>query len=283
MSPDKKTLQDLYRHGAAALCARPQGALEAKILLLRAAGVSEEVFFANPSSVVSARAEAFFLRLVDRRLAGAPISYLTGTKEFWSISLIVTPGVLVPRPETEILVEKVLELSTRGAETILDVGTGSGNIAIALAKELPRAWIFASDVSERALKTARANALHHRVHHVHFVRSNLFSAFRGTGDRFDFVVSNPPYVSRRDWESLPPEIRDHEPRRALLAGETGLEVISRLVTRAASFLKPGGHLVFEIGDGQREAVLSLFGRRWTEIETAWDLAGKPRVITARRT
>ena len=281
MSP--KTLQDLYHHGASVLCGNPQAALEAKVLLLRAAGVSEEIFFANPSCSVSARAEAFFLRLVDRRLAGAPICYLTGTKEFWSIPLKVTPGVLVPRPETEILVEKVLELSTRGQETILDIGTGSGNIAIALAKELPRAWIFAADVSERALKTARENALRQRVHHVHFVKSNLFSAFRRTGDRFDFVVSNPPYVARKDWEALPPEIRDHEPRRALLAGESGLEVITRLVARAAVFLKPGGHLIFEIGDGQREAVLGLFGRRWTEIETAWDLAGKPRVITARRT
>jgi len=211
-----------------------------------------------------------------------PLSHLTGRKEFWSIPIEVTPSVLVPRPETEGLVEKVLELSTREPERILDVGTGSGCIAIALAKELPRAAIQAVDISERALSVARRNAARHKVKHIEFRRSDLFSAFRGTGAKFDFIVSNPPYVSRAEWEVLPPDVRDFEPRRALLAGESGLELIERLVRRAGTFLRPGGYLVFEIGEGQRDRVLGLFGRRWTEIETAWDLAGKPRVITARR-
>ena len=211
-----------------------------------------------------------------------PLAYLTGVKEFWSIPFNVTPSVLVPRPETEVLVEKVLELSTRESESILDVGTGSGCIAVALAKELPRAHIEAVDISERALRVARRNAALHKAKHVHFHKSDLFSAFRGTGVRFDFVVSNPPYISRGDWDGLPPEVRDFEPRRALLAGESGLEMIERLVRRARTFLRPGGYLIFEIGDGQRDKVLSLFGKRWTEIETAWDLAGMPRVITARR-
>ena len=211
-----------------------------------------------------------------------PLSHLTGTKEFWSIPFEVTPSVLVPRPETEGLVEKVLELSTRESETILDVGTGSGCIAIALARELPRAEVTAVDVSERALRVARRNAARQKVRHIEFGRSDLFSAFRGTGLRFDFVVSNPPYVSREEWEALPADVRDFEPRRALLAGESGLELIERLVRRARTFLKPGGYLIFEIGEGQRDRVLGLFSRRWTEIETAWDLSGKPRVITARR-
>ena len=223
-----------------------------------------------------------FLRLVEKRNKGVPLSYLTGFKEFWSLPLAVSPAVLVPRPETEVLVEKVLELATRESEDILDLGTGSGNIAIALARELPRARIVAADISERALKVARRNAVLLKARRIEFLKSDLFSAFRGTGARFDFIVSNPPYVSRPEWEGLPAEVREFEPRRALLAGDSGLEMISRLVRRAGTYLKPGGYLIFEIGDGQRERVLSLFGRRWTEIETAWDLAGRPRVITARR-
>ncbi len=277
-----KTIQDLFRDGARLLEGRPQSLLEAKVLLIRAARLSEEALFAGTASPLAPRTEAFFLRLVERRRAGVPLSYLTGTKEFWSIPLRVSPSVLIPRPETEVLVEKVLELSSRGPESVLDVGTGSGNIAVALGRELPRARIVASDISRRALAVARSNAALQKVRQVEFVRSNLFSAFRGTGARFDFIVSNPPYVSRRDWEDLPAEIRDFEPRRALLAGESGLEFVERLVRQAATFLRPGGHLIFEIGDGQREDVLALFGRRWTEIETAWDLAGRPRVITARR-
>jgi release factor glutamine methyltransferase len=277
-----KTLLELFRAGAGLLGEGPEALLEAKVLLLRAAAVSEERFLAAPASPCSARTEAFFRRLVARRLAGVPLAYLTGTKEFWSIPFEVSSSVLVPRPETEALVGKVLELSTREGEDIVDVGTGSGCIAIALAKELPRARIRAVDVSDRALRVARRNAARHGTRHIEFLRSDLLSAFRGTGQRFDFVVSNPPYISRGEWAGLPRDVREFEPRRALLAGESGLELIERLVRRAGTFLKPGGHLIFEIGEGQRDKVLGLFGKRWTEIETAWDLAGKPRVITARR-
>ncbi len=277
-----RTLLGLFREGVALLGDRPQAPLEAKVLLLRAAALSESRYLAGPERPCSVRAETAFRRLVARRLDGVPLAQLVGSKEFWSIPFEVSPSVLVPRPETEALVEKVLELSSREDEAIVDVGTGSGCIAVALAKELPRARIHAVDVSERALRVARRNAARHKARQVRFLRSDLLSAFRGTGVRFDFIVSNPPYVSRSEWEALPAEVRDYEPRRALLAGETGLELIERLVRRAATFLRPGGHLIFEIGDGQRDRVLGLFGKRWTEIETAWDLAGKPRVITARR-
>ena len=278
----KTTIGELFHHGAGLLGDRPQAFLEAKVLLLRATRLTEERFLAAPDRPCPPQDEAFFRRLVARRLAGVPLSYLTGTREFWSIPIAVSPSVLVPRPETEGLVEKVLELSTREAERILDVGTGSGCIAIALAKELPRAEITAVDISERALAVARRNAAREKAKSIEFLRSNLFSAFRGTGRKFDFIVSNPPYVSRAEWDELPPDVRDFEPRRALLAGESGLDVIERLVRRAGTFLNPGGYLICEIGEGQRDRVLGLFGRRWTEIETAWDLAGKPRVITARR-
>jgi release factor glutamine methyltransferase len=277
----RRTLLDLYRAGVARLGDRPQAPLEAKVLLLRAATLSETGWLAAPERPCSPRTEAFFGRLVARRLDGAPLAYLTGTKEFWSIPFEVSPSVLVPRPETEALVEKVLELADRGDEAIVDVGTGCGCIAVALAQELPRARIDAVDISERALRVARRNAARHRARQVRFLRSDLLSAFRGTGARFDFIVSNPPYVSRAEWDGLPADVRGFEPRRALLAGESGLELIERLVRRAGAFLKPGGYLIFEIGEGQRDRVLGLFGKRWTEIETAWDLAGKPRVITAR--
>src|SRR5512138_21312 len=151
----KTTLSELFRSGAALLGGRPQAFLEAKVLLLRAARLTEERYLAAPDAPCPPQAEAFFRRLIGRRLAGAPLSHLTGRKEFWSIPFEVSASVLVPRPETEGLVEKVLELSTREAETILDVGTGSGCIAIALAKELPKAAITAVDISERALGVAR--------------------------------------------------------------------------------------------------------------------------------
>jgi len=278
----KTTLSEIFRSGAVLLGDRPQALLEAKVLLLRAARLTEERYLASPDAPCPPQAEAFFRRLIERRLAGAPLSYLTGRKEFWSIPIEVSASVLVPRPETEGLVEKVLELSRREAEAILDVGTGSGCIAIALAKELPRAAITAVDISERALAVARRNAAREKARHIEFLKSNLFAAFRGTGRKFDFIVSNPPYVSRAEWEALPLDVKAFEPKRALFAGESGLDVIERLVRRAGSFLRPGGYLIFEIGEGQREQVLGLFAKRWTEIETAWDLAGKPRVITARR-
>jgi release factor glutamine methyltransferase len=252
------------------------------VLLLRAARLGEERWLAAPDRPCGPQAEAFFRRLVRKRTEGMPLAYLTGTKEFWSIPFEVSPSVLVPRPETEVLVEKVLELSSREEESIVDVGTGSGCIAVALAQELPRARIDAVDISERALAVARRNAARHKARRVRFLRSDLLSAYRCTGARFDFIVSNPPYVSRTVWDGLPDDVRNHEPRRALLAGESGLELIERLVRRAAAFLKLGGYLIFEIGEDQRDRVLGLFGKRWTEIETAWDLAGKPRVITARR-
>jgi release factor glutamine methyltransferase len=277
-----KTLVDLYRSGVALLNDRPQAVLEAKVLLLRAARLTEEKYLAAPDCPCSPKAEAYFQRLVKKRRDGVPLAYLTGVKEFWSIPFEVTPSVLVPRPETEVLVEKVLELASRDNDAILDVGTGSGCIAVALAKELPRAHIQAVDISEWALRVARRNASRHKARHIQFHKSDLFSAFRGTGVRFDFIVSNPPYIPRAEWDGLPPEVRDFEPRRALLSGASGLEMIERLVMRARTYLKPGGYLIFEIGDGQRDKVLSLFGKRWTEIETAWDLAGIPRVITARR-
>lgn len=276
------TLSGLYRKGVELLGGTPEALLESKVLLLEAARISESRFLSAPGAVAGERTIARFLGSLKKRLSGRPLSYITGSKEFWSLDFRVSSSVLIPRPDTEVLVEKVLELSKRTGETIVDVGTGSGNIAVALAKEMPKSAIYAVDISRRALRVAMSNAVRHGIGNIDFRLSNMFWAFRGTGISFDFVVSNPPYISRKDWEALPPDIRDHEPKGALMAGESGLEAIERLIKLSRKYIKPGGYLVFEFGDGQRDDVLKLFGPGWTEIETAWDLAGLPRAITARK-
>lgn len=252
------------------------------MLLLAAAGLPEESFFRSPESPIPRRAENAFFRLVSRRLEGFPLSYLTGTKEFWSLHLAVSPAVLIPRPETESVVEKALELAPAPRPVILDMGTGSGNIAIALARELPEARIYAADCSLRALKIAAANARRLKVRNIRFVPSRLFSAFEGGRRRFDVIVSNPPYVSEEEWKSLPAEIREHEPRRALVPGPTGYEFIRALVLKSPSFLRRGGWLIFETGAGQAEKALSFFDGRWRMTDSARDLAGIPRVVYGRR-
>ncbi len=280
--PPTKTLRELFDEGRALLAGTRDPLLESKVLLLRAARVGEERFLARPDDPVEPRREAFFRKLLEGRRRGVPIAHLTGVKEFWSLPFRVGPSVLIPRPETEMLVERVLALTPTGRESILDVGTGCGCIAVALARERPRARVVASDVSARALAVARANAARHGAAGIEFVRGSLLAPFRRRGDRFDVVVSNPPYIPRPEYEALEDEVRRHEPRRALLGGEDGLDLIRRLARQAPRVLSPGGYLVLEIGDGQRRGALDAFGAGWREIETGWDLAGVPRVITARR-
>lgn len=221
---------------------------------------------------------------MNSRLCGVPLAYLTREKEFWSLPLRILPGVFIPRPETELIVDKVLELSLIKGETIIDIGTGSGNIALALAKELPEARIIATDISAKALRLAKLNALKHNAAKITFVQGNLFSALKGLNleEKCDFVVSNPPYVPAGEWETLSREVREHEPRRALVPGKTGFEFIRRLIKGAAVYLRAGGHLLFEIGQGQRDAALLLFDERWREVESFDDLAGIPRVVKARK-
>jgi release factor glutamine methyltransferase len=244
--------------------------------------MTEVEFLAWPEKIIPEATEARYCRLIQRRLSGVPLARITRRKEFWSLTFHMLPGVFIPRPETELIVEKALERSSGGDETIVDIGTGSGNIALSLARELPRARIIAVDVSARALASARLNALQQGCEHVTFLKSSLFSAFRGLGleEQCDFIVSNPPYVSAADWAALPGEIRNHEPRRALVGGKTGLEFIGRLIRGSWAYLRPGAPLLFEIGLGQAEKVLSLFDRRWVKIESFADLRGISRVIKA---
>jgi len=258
--------------------------LESRLLLQKAAGLAELDVLLALERPVPANAERRFFKLVEERRARVPLAYLTGEKEFWSIPFKVFPGVLIPRPETELLVEKVIELSSKKREWIADIGTGSGNIAVSLAKELPKARIIAADISRRALKAARFNAERQKVASIAFVEGNLFRGLLNVVPQrsVDFIVSNPPYVSAREWRTLEPEIRLFEPKRALVPGPTGFEFIRRLVRGAPDFLRSGGHLLFEVGQGQASRVLSLFDSRWTDVEIIKDLVGIPRLVAARK-
>ena len=279
---DPKAFRQLFNEGIRLLKAVSYPELEAKVLLFHAASLDEKDFYADPGGRVPRKVERRFHGLIRKRLAGYPLVHLTGRKEFWSLSFKVGPGVLVPRPETELLVEKTVELAAGRRASILDVGTGSGNIAIALSRELPLARITAVDISARALKIARANAAVLDAAGVRFVRSDLLSVFGKPRPLFDVIVSNPPYVSRREWTELAAEVRDHEPKRALIGGDKGTEFIGKLIKRSHCFLRSGGRLVMEIGVGQMDDVRLLFGDGWDEIEFALDLAGVPRVVVARK-
>lgn len=283
------TLQELYSKGRSLLQGSVAAPLvEAKVLLLKAVEVGEVDWLADPRRRASRAEEHRYGRLIERRLSGVPLAYITGRKEFWSLSLRVARDVLIPRPETELVVERALAAAKGSAPVIIDIGTGCGNIALALAKELPRARLYATDVSARALRVAEANARDHRVANVLFLRGSLFNALRGQGlaEQCDIIVSNPPYVSASEWEALPGEVRNYEPRRGLVGGKTGLEFIGRLVKGAPEFLKRGGNLVFEVGAGQAEKAIALLEEKpmvrcYRDAQSFNDLRGIKRIIQAR--
>ena len=237
------------------------------------------------------KTERYFL-LIDERTTGKPTQYITGHQEFWGLDFEVTPDVLIPRPETEHAVERVLELARRSGfpkETrlrIVDVGTGSGCIALALASELPHAILFGADISRPALVVASRNAVRLEMpERVKFLESDLLARFLDKDflRTFDFVISNPPYVGKRDIEMVQREVRQFEPRIAWGGDlERGDEIYARLFPQALQTLKPGGFVVVEIGYNMRDQVLSLLDQNWTEIDVMPDLAGIPRVVSARK-
>ena len=252
---------------------------DSEILSAALAGVSRPRLFAererevgDPTSVLEG--------WIRRRASGEPLQYILGDWEFYGREFRLSRDTLIPRPETEGLVEGVVEgwkRSGKGAGLVLDVGTGCGAIAVTLAAELPRVRVVAVDVCMGALSVARGNALRHGVlGRVRLIRSDAYSALK-SGARFDVVISNPPYVSETEWESLPREVRDFEPSVALLGGPDGLSVIRRLVREGAGFLLPGGELRCEIGETQGEAVrrLPFDPLRFAGVER--DLAGRDRV------
>lgn len=281
-----KTVREVFLQGKTRLQRLPgvNAALEARILLLKSAALSEQEFWASQDRPLPEAAESRYWLFVRKRLDRWPLAYLTGEKEFWSRPYLVFPGVFIPRPETELLVERVRALSAGKPEIIVEIGTGSGAIAVSLAKELPQARIIATDISLRALKAAALNAARHDALRVAFTQGDLFAPLkaRSLEGRVHLLVSNPPYVSEADWRLCAPEIREHEPKRALVPGTTGLEFIRRLARGSGEFLRPGGRFVLEIGDKQAESVLSLLDRSWEDIRVSNDLNGIPRVVECRK-
>jgi len=279
-----KTVQELFEEGEIRLGGGREARIDSRILLCKSASITDEEFYAEGRRELAREQERKFFRLIDRRRSGIPLAYLTNVKEFWSLSFDVRPGVLIPRPETELIVEKIIALSSKRGEVVADIGTGCGNIAIALAGELPEARIIATDVSLKAVRIAKANAARMGFSNIAIVQGSMFSPLKRLKLRgaCDFIVSNPPYVAEREWTKLPLEIRRHEPKKALVAGETGLELIQELVKGAPEYLKPAGHLVFEIGDGQSKQVMPVLGGRWIRVRSFKDLSGIPRVIAAQK-
>jgi release factor glutamine methyltransferase len=263
--------------------------LDAEVLLAHVRGCPRIALYTAFDTPVAEAERTTFRELVKRRAAGEPVAYLVGSREFFSLPLAVTAAVLVPRPETEGLVVRALDLC-RGREDpaaevrIADVGTGSGAIAVAIATRLPVARIVATDLSAAALAVARRNVERHGVGgRVELVECDLLDDPRAGGP-FDLVVSNPPYVRDDEFDALPRDVRLHEPRSALVAGPTGAEVIGRLAPAAAERLVPGGWLLVEIGPGVREAAeAAIRGEsRLEPMPTLPDMAGLPRVLQARR-
>lgn len=228
---------------------------------------------------------ALFRERVARRAAGEPVQYVTGRQEFYGLDFEVTPAVLIPRPETELLVETALELLRETPAPLLcDVGTGSGCVAVALLRERADARAIALDISPAALEVAARNAASHAVgERLTFLVSDCFDALEPCPHAFTLLVSNPPYVNEHDIPHLQREVRDHEPHVALTPGGDGLNVIRRLLSDAPRFLIPGGHLLFEIGYDQHEAVATLIDPNiWTMLDTRRDLHSIPRTVVLRR-
>ncbi|HTZ74949.1 MAG TPA: peptide chain release factor N(5)-glutamine methyltransferase [Candidatus Aquilonibacter sp.] len=287
-------IRDALRRGIARLdeASVPSGALSAELLLIHVLGRDRTWLYTHPEDVIPHDREEEYFRLISRRVAGEPAQYITGKQEFWGLDFEVTSAVLIPRPETEYLVE--VALARIGAENrsesvrIADVGTGSGCIAVTLAKELPNAQILATDISAAALDVAQRNAARHNVaNQIQFAEADLLelTCHRSPthpSQLFDLIVSNPPYVANSDRDTLQREIREHEPEIALFGGPTGLEIYAHLIEQAESRLAQNGVLVVESGYGAAERIREMIEARsvWQDITVTNDLAGIPRVLAA---
>lgn len=266
--------------------ARGDHGLDAETLLMHVLGRDRAYLYAHPELELSCGELSRYHEALNRRAAGEPLQYITGHQEFWGLDLLVSPAVLIPRPETEHVVETVLELVNEyhydgpGRLRLLDVGTGSGCIALALASELVHAEIHACDISEDALEMARTNAARLALGgKVLFRKSDLLAAYEG--EQFDFVISNPPYVGEVDADKVQKQVRDFEPHIAVFSGHEGMDIYRRLIPQAYERLRPGGWFVAEIGFSEEQKVRDLLNG-WSDIEVTADLQGIPRVVAARK-
>jgi release factor glutamine methyltransferase len=262
--------------------------MNGEVLLMFTLGCDRAYLYSHPERELSSEEESRYEEAVERRASGYPSQYITGHQEFWGLDLIVTPAVLIPRPETEHIVEVVLEIARAadynvqaGRPKLVDVGTGSGAIALALAKELPAAEVLAVDVSSTALEIARANAARLQLQsRVNFREGDVLEAVVSDAS-FDFVISNPPYVALSEADKVQDVVKKYEPKVAVFAGEHGLDIIRRLIPQALEALRPGGYLVMEIGYSMSEAVMSIMDA-FEDVHAVPDLAGIPRVVVGRK-
>ncbi|MBZ5522657.1 MAG: peptide chain release factor N(5)-glutamine methyltransferase [Acidobacteriia bacterium] len=261
----------------------PSPRLNAELLLMFILGCDRSYLYAHPERQLKPEEDARYREVVRERASGCPTQYITGHQEFWGLDLIVSPSVLIPRPETEHVVETTVELvRLRDPEQplrMIDVGTGSGCIALALASEFPKAEIHASDLSDEALEIARINAARLRLDQVQFRKSNLLGAY--PGEHFDFVISNPPYVGESEADKVQKQVKDFEPHMAVFSGLEGMDIYKRLVPQAEEAVNSGGWLVMEIGFSAEARVKELLVG-WAEVITTADLQGIPRVVAARK-
>ncbi len=277
------TLREALTRAAAALATKPllraDANRDAELLLLHILEAPRTLLITDAGRALTPIQQRAYQAAIARRLQYEPIQYITQQQEFYGLTLSVTPAVLIPRPETEHLVEAVLARVPKDRPLrIADVGTGSGAIAIALAVHLPQASFTALDLSLKALAIARDNAAQHNLtHRIRFVESDLLDAV--ADEPFDAIVSNPPYVPTTDRETLHPQVSEYEPAQALFAGPAGLDIYQRLLPQAQAALKPGGLLALELGHGQRDALATLLAD-WREVAFLSDLQQIPRVALA---
>ena len=269
----------------------PSAQLAAELLLMHVLGCDRGYLHSHPEINVPPETVDRYLRMIAERTTGKPTQYITGHQEFWGLDFEVTPAVLIPRPETEHVVEAVVDLSRHfGAKAhpavrIADIGTGSGCIALALASEFPRAEIYATDISRPALEVAARNAARLGMEgRVRFLEGDLLAPLldAGLAGALDFVASNPPYVAQAELAMVQREVREFEPRIAWGGLERGEQVYSRLFSQALQALRAGGFVVVEIGYNMCDRVSALLDESWTETEVRPDLAGIPRVVIARK-
>jgi release factor glutamine methyltransferase len=264
----------------------PSPRLNAELLMMFVLGRERAYLYAHPERELSEEEQSQYDEVIRERARGCPTQYITGHQEFWGLDLLVSPAVLIPRPETEHVVETVLELVNEyhhdgpGRLRMLDVGTGSGCIALALASELPHTELHACDISEEALEIARVNGARLALGgKVLFRKSDLLSIYGG--QKFDFVISNPPYVGDADADKVQRQVREFEPRIAVFSGQESLAIYRKLVPQAYDHLQPGGWFVAEIGFSEESRLRDLFSG-WSDVQVTADLQGIPRVIAARK-
>jgi release factor glutamine methyltransferase len=263
----------------------PSPRMNAELLLMFTLGCDRAYLHAHPERELTVDEKTRYDAALAERARGVPAQYITGHQEFWGMDLTVTPAVLIPRPETEHVIETALELVGRARSPasplyIADVGTGSGCIALALAKEFPQAEIHATDISAAALEVAQANAARHQLEsRIQFREADLLAGF--DNNSLDVIVSNPPYVGESEIDQVQLEVRKFEPRNAVFAGPTGVEVIARLIPQAHATLKSGSWLIMEISGTISEDVTKLL-RGWNDVKIRPDLQSIPRVVQARK-